>query len=199
MEPAFYDALNHLKDNIPGLAKSLKFGDGADIASWINIVEAKLIPRFSSDFPIVAAICGGGSSGKSTLFNALSGERFAPIGGRAGMNRRVLFSVPETLVEQNRVVADLVEPFKADLQPLKHSDELTTPGNPLYVINRSGPNDLVLLDTPDFDTGARGEYVNRDVTRMALEASDIFIYIFTNSNYNNRDGCSPASADASVF
>jgi hypothetical protein len=187
MEPAFYDALNHLKDNIPGLAKSLKFGDGADIASWINIVEAKLIPRFSSDFPIVAAICGGGSSGKSTLFNALSGERFAPIGGRAGMNRRVLFSVPATLVEQNRVVADLVEPFKSDLQPLKDSNELTTPGNPLYVINRSGPKDLVLLDTPDFDTGARGEYANRDVTRMALEASDIFIYIFTNSNYNNRD------------
>ena len=80
MEPTFYDALNHLKDNIPGLANSLKFGDGADIASWIHIVEAKLIPRFSSDFPIVAAICGGGSSGKSTLFNALSGERFAPIG-----------------------------------------------------------------------------------------------------------------------
>lgn len=187
MEPTFYDALNHLKDNIPRLAKLLKFGDGADIASWINIVEAKLIPRFSSDFPIVAAICGGGSSGKSTLFNALSGERHAPIGGRAGMNRRVLFSVPETLVEKNRVIADLVEPFKADLQPLKDSDDLTTPGNPLYVINRSGPKDLVLLDTPDFDTGARGEYVNRDVTRMALEASDIFIYIFTNSNYNNRD------------
>jgi hypothetical protein len=187
MEPTFYDALNHLKDNIPDLAKLLKFGDGPDIASWINIVEAKLIPRFSSDFPIVTAICGGGSSGKSTLFNALSGERHAPIGGRAGMNRRVLFSVPETLVEQNRVVADLVEPFKSDLQPLKDSDDLTRPGNPLYVINRSGPKDLVLLDTPDFDTGARGEYINRDVTRMALEASDIFIYIFTNSNYNNRD------------
>ncbi|MGD9043239.1 MAG: hypothetical protein PVG06_05990 [Desulfobacterales bacterium] len=187
MEPAFHDALSHLKDHIPGLAKLLKFGDSSDIASWINIVEAKLIPRFSSDFPIVAAICGGGSSGKSTLFNALSGERHAPIGGRAGINRRVLFSIPESLVEQNRVVADLVEPFKSDLQPLRDSDELTTPGNPLYVINRSGPKELVLLDTPDFDTGARGEYVNRDVTRMALEASDIFIYIFTNSNYNNRD------------
>ncbi len=187
MEPAFHDALSHLKDHIPGLAKLLKFGESSDIASWINIVEAKLIPRFSSDFPIVAAICGGGSSGKSTLFNALSGERYAPIGGRAGINRRVLFSIPESLVEQNRVVADLVEPFKSDLQPLQDSEELTTPGNPLYVINRSGPKELVLLDTPDFDTGARGEYVNRDVTRMALEASDIFIYIFTNSNYNNRD------------
>ena len=187
MEPAFYNALINLKEGIPGLAQLLKFGDGSDIASWINIVEAKLIPRFSSDFPIVAAICGGGSSGKSTLFNSLSGERLAPAGGRAGMNRRVLFSVPETLVAQNRVVSDLAEPFKSDLQPLKDSADLTHPGNPLYVINRSGPKDLVLLDTPDFDTGARGEYINRDVTRLALEASDIFIYIFTNSNYNNRD------------
>ncbi len=187
MEPAFHNALKNLKEGIPRLAQLLKFGDGSDIASWINIVEAKLIPRFSSDFPIVAAICGGGSSGKSTLFNSLSGERLAPTGGRAGMNRRVLFSVPETLVEQNRLVSDLAEPFKSDLQPLKDSADLTHPGNPLYVINRSGPKDLVLLDTPDFDTGARGEYINRDVTRLALEASDIFIYIFTNSNYNNRD------------
>ena len=187
MEPKFYEALINLKDGIPGLAELLQFGDRSDIASWMNIIEAKLIPRFSSEFPIVAAICGGGSSGKSTLFNSLSGERLAPTGGRAGMNRRVLFSVPEALVAQHRVVGDLAEPFKADMQPLVDSADLTTPGNPLYVINRSGPADLVLLDTPDFDTGARGEYVNRDVTRMALEASDIFIYIFTNSNYNNRD------------
>ena len=48
-------------------------------------------------------------------------------------------------------------------------------------------SNLVLLDTPDFDTGARGSYTNREVTRKALEASDILIYIFTNSNYNNRD------------
>ena len=187
MRPEFYDALKNLKEGIPGLAELLKFGDRSDIGSWMNIIEAKLIPRFSSDFPIVAAICGGGSSGKSTLFNSLSGEQLAPTGGRAGMNRRVLFSVPEALVAQNRVVGDLAEPFKADLRPLEDSTELTIPGNPLYVINRSGPADLVLLDTPDFDTGARGEYINRDVTRMALEASDIFIYIFTNSNYNNRD------------
>jgi hypothetical protein len=187
MDAAFHNALSNLKESIPRLAQLLKFGDGPDIASWIHIVEAKLIPRFSSDFPIVAAICGGGSSGKSTLFNSLSGERLAPAGGRAGMNRRVLFSVPASLVEQSRVVVDLAEPFQSDLQPLKASADLTHPGNPLYVINRSGPKDLVLLDTPDFDTGARGEYINRDVTRLALEASDIFIYIFTNSNYNNRD------------
>ena len=187
MEPTFQNALVDLKDGIPRLAQLLQCGQASEIASWRHIVEAKLIPRFSTNFPVVAAICGGGSSGKSTLFNSLAAERLAPAGGRAGMNRRVLFSVPETLVKQNRLVSDLAEPFKADLQPLKSSAELTRPGNPLYVINRTGPQDLVLLDTPDFDTGARGEYTNRDVTRMALEASDIFIYIFTNSNYNNRD------------
>jgi hypothetical protein len=187
MESAFYKALKDLKEGIPRLVELLKFGDAPDIASWSNIVEAKLIPRFSSDFPVIAAICGGGSSGKSSLFNALAGERLAPTGGRAGMNRRVLFSIPAALVEQNRMVSDLAEPFKSDLQPLKDSTELLTPGNPLYVINRTGPQDLVLLDTPDFDTGARGAYINREVTRMALEASDIFIYVFTNSNYYNRD------------
>ena len=101
MDATFHNALSNLKEGIPRLAQLLKFGDGPDIASWIHIVEAKLIPRFSSDFPIVAAICGGGSSGKSTLFNSLSGERLAPAGGRAGMNRRVLFSVPASLVEQS--------------------------------------------------------------------------------------------------
>ena len=63
----------------------------------------------------------------------------------------------------------------------------TLPGKPLYVLNHSNSNNLVLLDTPDFDTGAKGSYTNREVTRMALEAADILIYIFTNSNYNNRD------------
>ncbi len=43
------------------------------------------------------------------------------------------------------------------------------------------------MDTPDFDTGSRGEYVNRESAQAALEAADILIYIFTNSNYNNRD------------
>ena len=187
MEAEFNRALKNLTEGIPRLAQLLKFADGSEIHSWIHIVEAKLIPRFSSDFPIVAAICGGGSSGKSSLFNSLVAERLAPVGGRAGMNRRVLFSVPADLVEKGRVVSDLAEPFKSDMQPLKDSADLTRPGNPLYVINRSGPDGLVLLDTPDFDTGARGAYTNRDVTRQALEASDIFIYIFTNSNYNNRD------------
>jgi hypothetical protein len=45
----------------------------------------------------------------------------------------------------------------------------------------------VLIDTPDFDTGAGGRYANRESARGAIAAADLLIYIFTNSNYNNRD------------
>jgi hypothetical protein len=138
-------------------------------------------------FPIVAAICGGGSSGKSTLFNSLLDEKLAPTGGKAGMNRRLLFSVPADRLDQSDFIANLIEPYRSAPEALRNQDDLLTPGTPLYVAHKSDFRNLVLLDTPDFDTGAKGSYTNRDVTQNALEASDILIYIFTNSNYNNRD------------
>jgi len=187
MKQALYDALNQLRSNIPRLADLLQLGDEEEIRFWKVMVDAKLLSRLAPDFPVVAAICGGGSSGKSTLFNSLVGERFAPTGGTAGLNRRVLFSVPPRRAGQTDLLTDLAKPFKDVPEPLKDQKELTIPGKPLYVLNRSQSNNLVLLDTPDFDTGAKGSYTNREATRMALEAADILIYIFTNSNYNNRD------------
>ncbi len=187
MQPAIYDALKQLRDHIPRLADLLRFGDDEEIRSWQDIVDAKLLSRFAPDFPMVAAICGGGSSGKSTLFNSLVREPLAPTGGTAGLNRRVLFSIPAAHAGQAQLLSDLARPFQSTLQPLKDSKQLTTPGEPLYVLNQSALKNLVLLDTPDFDTGAKGAYTNREITRMALEASDILIYVFTNSNYNNRD------------
>jgi hypothetical protein len=187
MESALFDALKKLRENIPRLADLLKFGNDEHIRFWTDIVDAKLLSRLAPDFPVVAAICGGGSSGKSTLFNSLVGDHFAPTGGTAGLNRRVLFSIPAVRAGQTDLFADLARPFKSVPDPLKDSEELTVPGKPLYVLNQSPLNNLVILDTPDFDTGAKGAYTNREVTRMALEASDILIYIFTNSNYNNRD------------
>jgi hypothetical protein len=187
MEPVPYDTLKQLRDHIPRLADLLKIGNNEEIRSWQDVVDAKLLSRFAPDFPMVAAICGGGSSGKSTLFNSLVKEPLAPTGGTAGLNRRILFSIPAACTEQTRLLADLARPFQSELQPLQDTVQLTTPGEPLYVVNQSALNNLVLLDTPDFDTGAKGAYTNREITRMALEASDILIYVFTNSNYNNRD------------
>ena len=187
METGLYDALKKLRDHIPRLTDLLKLGNEEEIGFWNDVVDAKMLSRLAPDFPVVAAICGGGSSGKSTLFNSIVGEHFAPTGGTAGLNRRVLFSVPDRRARQTDLLVDLARPFKDVPELLNDKDELTVPGKPLYVPNYSALNNLVILDTPDFDTGAKGAYTNREVTRMALEASDILIYIFTNSNYNNRD------------
>jgi hypothetical protein len=187
MQPARYDALKQLREHIPRLADLLQITNDEEIRFWQEIVDAKLLSRLAPDFPLVAAICGGGSSGKSTLFNSLVGQHFAPTGGTAGLNRRVLFSIPAARAEQANLLIDLAQPFESELQPLRDTGQLTVPGAPLYVLNPTLRNNLVVLDTPDFDTGARGTYTNREVTRMALEASDILIYVFTNSNYNNRD------------
>ena len=81
MESALFDALKKLRENIPRLADLLKLGNDEQIRFWTDIIDAKLLARLTPDFPVVAAICGGGSSGKSTLFNSLVGDHLAPTGG----------------------------------------------------------------------------------------------------------------------
>jgi len=187
MDAGLYHHLKTLRAELPRLADLLKLEGGPERASWCKIVDQRLLTRFDPNLPPVAAICGGGSSGKSTLFNSLLEGRFAPTGGRAGMNRRVLFSVPERLAGQTRLIAALLEPFASEPKLLEHPEELLQPGDPLYLTTRPGRVDLILMDTPDFDTGAGGRYANRLSAQGALEAADLLIYVFTNSNYNNRD------------
>lgn len=181
------DSLRKLRRDIPRITDMLRFGRGKDVDRWANIVDGKLLARLSPDFPLLATICGGGSSGKSTLFNSLVGEAFSPAGGSAGINRRVLISAHRELFSRTEDISSLFEPFGCLPDPLKEKKDLTVPGCPLYVASDAVPQNLVLMDTPDFDTGAKGVYINRDVARQALESSDFLIYVFTNSNYNNRE------------
>ena len=181
------DSLKILRRCIPGIQDRLRLGRSKDIAAWSKIVDGKLLTRLSPDFPIMATICGGGSSGKSSLFNSMVGERLSPVGGSAGLNRRVLASVHREIFNRPNILSALFEPFGCVPDPLKDTQDLTVSGHPLYVLSDAVPQNLVLMDTPDFDTGAKGTYINRDITLKALESSDILIYVFTNSNYNNRE------------
>ncbi len=184
VQTQFHDSLRKIREELPRLVDLLRLDLAGEVGPWAKAVDTRLLARFDPGFPLVAAVCGGGSSGKSTLFNALIGASCSPTGGRAGMNRRVLFSLPAALAGREDLVAGLLDPFGAPAAALDYSEDLLTPGGPLFVPT-TGP--IVLLDTPDFDTGAGGRYANRDSARSALEAADILIYIFTNSNYNNRD------------
>ena len=187
MKQAIHSGLKNIRAQIAPLTEGLDLDMVEEVRALTHAIETKLLTRFSPDFPLVAAICGGGSSGKSTLFNSLLKTRVAPSGGKAGLNRRVLFSIPGKGSLREDVIRHLARAFAADPLPLGHQSDLLEPGAPLYIEDRSSGSRPVLMDTPDFDTGSGGRYTNREMAQSALEAADIIIYIFTNSNYNNRD------------
>lgn len=191
MEPPYDEgtiaAVNTLKADAAALADLMALDSQAAIAVWKQAVDTRLLPRLIPDFPLVAAICGGGSSGKSTLFNALAGEAVSPTGGRAGINRRILISLSASHRDTSGIAQALFEPFGCVPRQMTDMDQLTTPGDPLLHYGTSLPASLALLDTPDFDTGSGGSYRNREMAEQSLRAADVLIYIFTNANYNNRD------------
>lgn len=185
--PAAAAALQALRRELPEAAADLKLDLSDEIRPWCRALDVKLLPKMQPDFPLVVAICGGGSAGKSTLFNSLIGRSVSPTGGRAGLNRRVAAALHESHMSNHTLFASLEHIFGAALQPMEDTRQLTTPGDPVYCRYADGPAHVVLLDTPDIDTGARGDYANRELARQSLESADAFIYIFTNATYNNRD------------
>lgn len=187
MTPDTLSALKILRQYLPMAANDLNLDLGESFPHWLQTLDRKLLPRMDGNFPLVAAICGGGSTGKSTLFNSLVGHPVSPTGGRAGLNRRVLVATRKSQQHQDALFDYLGQTFGETPSPLKDREQLVTPGRPLYHESEALPQRVVLLDTPDIDTGAKGHYANRDLARQSLEVADLFVYIFTNATYNNLD------------
>jgi len=186
--PDIPENIKKLRLGLPQIVETLLLEDGRDdIGRWSSVVDKKLLPRLAGDFPLVAAICGGGSSGKSTLFNSMIQEHVSPTGGTAGINRRILAAAGTGMFKSGADFEQTLAPFGIETRSLSEKHELIKPGNPLYVLKDRVPANVILLDTPDFDTGLNGSYTNRDMAHQAFELADILIYIFTNANYNNRD------------
>lgn len=181
------EALRTLKDDAATLADLMVLDSRPAIDGWTQAVDTRLLPRLLPEFPLVAAICGGGSSGKSTLFNTLAGETISPTGGRAGINRRILISLNASHRDAPGIAASLFDPFGCPPRQMEQMAQLTSPGDPLLHYGNALPPGLALVDTPDFDTGSGGSYQNRELAERSLRAADVLIYIFTNANYNNRD------------
>lgn len=186
LDPTIYQALHSLRRCLPAAAELQRLDLDERFDHWRQTLDRKLLPRMLPDFPVVAAICGGGSAGKSTLFNRLMGAPLSPCGGRAGINRRVLIGTHNDPSDNSPWLQELAETFGASAEPMVDPQHLTTPGHPLVCSSNALPRKVVLLDTPDIDTGAGGRYTNRDLARHSLEVADLFIYIFTNATYNNR-------------
>ncbi|MGB3975068.1 MAG: GTPase [bacterium] len=184
---------DHLRENLTAirlavsvLHERLVLQTDIEIDTFSRVLDTKFLLPLDPDYPLMVAITGSGSSGKSSLFNALLSSNISVVKAKAGLSRRVLVGIHPNILKRKDILENLFEAFGAAPQPLGSQNELTKPGEPKYVANDDVPPHLVLLDTPDFDTGDQYDFANRNYAKPVLEASDVLIYIFTNANYNNR-------------
>lgn len=182
-----FTLLNQLLDRLEALSACLGLASAAALKEWDETLRKQVITRFNPGFPLTVAITGGGSAGKSSLFNALCQENVSPVGGKAGMNRRVLAAIHPDQMRIPGFLEALFSVFRSPPEAMRQKEDLTLPGPALYTVLETAQKRWVLLDTPDFDTGAQGRFTNREATESALAAADVLIYIFTNASYNNLE------------
>lgn len=154
--------------------------------AWRERLRRNVLPALDFDLPVLlVAICGGGSTGKSTLLNALAGRRLAKVGFRAGLTSRVLLVGHPEVLSGGDVAASLLHRLPERPVAWEGPEDTVVPGPPLYAPGPSLPRSLLLIDTPDFDTGEDGRLVNRERAEPVLRTADVIVYVFTNAVYSN--------------
>lgn len=185
----------HLRQNLIQLAaglssisQSLLGQEHEKCDSIVSQLNRSVIPQLEADCPLLIAVTGGGSTGKSTLFNALAGKKVSAANPTAGFTRRMVAAIHPKVVADERKMALLFERFRANARPrkLESADEALQPGEPVYVECPDVPEHLVLIDTPDFDVGTREGFTNRASAKEILDVADAILYIATNAIYNNK-------------
>ena len=163
-------------------------GERQSFSMAVDLLTHKVIPLLRHECPLLVAVTGGGSVGKSTLFNTLAGGRFSGVKSRAGYTRRTLAAIHPSVARDRARMELLFDLFRKNALPVpaRTPDEMLEPGAPLYVESERIPGQLAVLDTPDFDTGTGDAYANRDAAEEILAASDVLVYLFTNQTYNNK-------------
>ena len=181
-------SLIRLSAGLSDISESLPEQEHEKCDSIVSQLNRSVIPQLEADWPLLIAVTGGGSTGKSTLFNALAGKKISASGPTAGLTKRMVAAINPKVVADERKMDLLFERFRANAYPrkLENPDEAVLPGEPVYVECPDVPEHLVLIDTPDFDTGTPTKFANRASAKEILDVADAILYIATNTSYNNK-------------
>ena len=57
-----------------------------EFSNAVDLLKHKVIPLLRHECPLLVAVTGGGSVGKSTLFNMLAGGKYSGVKSKAGRN-----------------------------------------------------------------------------------------------------------------
>lgn len=180
--------LIRISSELERLAPMLPNGEAQNRDTAISVFRRDVIPQLGFNFPLLVAVTGGGSTGKSSVFNALVGVKASASSPDAGYTRRMVAAIHPNVIRDPAALNCLFERFKENSRPMamKSPDEALQKGEPVYVECGSMPARLVLIDTPDFDTGTMKGFTNRAAAEEILSVSDVFLYLVTNQLYNNK-------------
>ncbi|MBM3187882.1 MAG: GTPase domain-containing protein [Chloroflexi bacterium] len=184
---ALRDSLRSLRDTLPALREA--FGvtpPEGEAPTWQDKLARNVLPALDFDLPVLlVAIAGGGSTGKSTIFNTLAGAPLSQTGFRAGLTARVILAGHPRVLSGERAAEALLYRLGQSPAPWRAAEDSLQPGPPLYVTSKALPPNLLLIDTPDFDTGNEGRLVNRARAEPVLRTAEVIVYVFSNTVYNN--------------
>ena len=153
---------------------------------WLQRLEHNVLPAMDFNLPVLlVAICGGGSTGKSTLLNTLARKKLSEVGFKAGLTHRVLLCGHPDVLEGAELAGALLHRLPEAPVAWRSPDDALADGPPLFALSDTVPRHLLLIDTPDFDTGEGGRLINRAKAEPILRTSEVIIYVFTNTVYNN--------------
>lgn len=153
-----------IADQLTVLTEILDLAQGrvpADVEGRARAVLAHAPRRLAAGAQTVVAIAGATGSGKSSLFNAVSGTRLAEQGPRRPTTS---LSMAASFSASNATLLDLLDvPRRHEVQP------------PV-----DGMQDLILLDLPDHDSTATEH--RREVDRL-VSLVDQFIWVLDPQKY----------------
>ncbi len=154
---ALRQSLIRVSQGLNDIASSLPDNERESCAGVISTLNRSVIPQLSSDCPLLVAVTGGGSTGKSTLFNFLAGAKVSASNPIAGYTRRMVAAIHPKVAADKQKMELLFERFRANSRPqvLTNPEEALERGDPVYVECPNVPEHLVFVDTPDFNTGDR--------------------------------------------
>ena len=148
-------------------------------------IRRDLLPRLNAEAPLLlAAIAGPNNVGKSTLFNALAGERLSPAHPEGGLTKQCL-AVAHPATASGAGLEALSRRYSVVGVPAGETPPVDTAGpvGRLYLAQpRALPQGLVLLDTPDVDSVVAA---NRERTEALLVTVDVVVFVVSRHTYQN--------------
>jgi hypothetical protein len=151
-------------------------------------LDRDLLPRTAArDGALVVGIVGPNNAGKSALFNALVGRDLSPSLPTGGATRRLVGAAHPQLAAELRARTDWSRFEATPFDGSAPEQALSLAARPSELLlaesDRLAP-DLLLIDTPDFDSVARE---NRAASEALLAVADLALVIVTRHTYQNAE------------